>query len=305
MNREWLPILWILAGIFFLITLLSLWNRRDSQSRRQQAIQDREAICQRLVASAPRHEISLDMDTCMRLLEGVPAGRRNAYRACLEREESAGCLFDALCRDVRGSACAWARAVAWENPEDRAAAQERLVRMCENDGDAEACGQLLRISRQHPGVGLAAPSYWQTRICRITGRFCSGVQTALADCLKNPAAFRCLGRLDARPDPVAYFLACQALSGSACRRWAQAVFPHTKNPEDPYWSDARLSHLCTLGDSESCARLGQRRNLPDLLLLACREGYPDACVWQAEVERDPVRAAFLQWRGRHPVSPGL
>lgn len=305
MNREWLPILWILAGIFFLIAIFSTWNRKESRGARRQALQDRESICSRLTEDAARLEIPMDMPACMRMMTSVPAGRRHAYRACMQEPKPASCLLKSLCRDVREPACAWAAAAAWENPETRRDAQTELISLCEQKNSVQACTQLIRISMKHPEItDMAGPSYWHARLCRITGSACTIMQSALAKCLHNPVSDSCRTQLDAHPDPVALFLACRALSGPACRKWAYSLFPHTKNPEDPYWSDERLATLCTLGDAASCAQLGHRRHIPELMAVACRRGQPDACGHLAKEERDPVRASFFQWRILHPSTAG-
>ena len=301
MNREWLPILWILIGIFLLIALFSVWNRKESRGRRQQALHDRQVFCTRLMETLPQHEIQLDMSTCMRMLSGVPAGRRNAYRTCLQQKETTLCLLDTMCRDVREPVCAWAATVAWEHSDHRAEAQKKLVRLCEKENSIAACTQLLRISQKSPEkTNIAGSLYWQSQLCRITGRTCSRMQTSLLPCLRIPLSHECQKQLVLHPDPVALFLACEALSGSACRQWAYMLFPHTTNPNDAYWSNEKLAYLCTLQDVVSCAQLGHRLNQTNLVHFACRQGIAEACQELLGIEQDPLRISFLQWRRMHP-----
>jgi len=299
MKKEWFSILWILAVIFGIVALISVWNQKKLGFKRHRMIEEKEYLCKKISQWMPQYGETLEPVACENLLARVGMGQWPDYRGCLDEKDPLPCIADHLCRDLGDEGCLMKARIRMGHPDTLASGVKELVGLCEQKNRVDACALLQILATERPELGLSAPKVWHSRVCQLSGRNCTTAQDhALHECLASPIG-TCVDRLEADPDPMGLFLACEAGAGRFCRRWAEVMFPHVSRPDDPYWSDVQLGQLCLLQDPVSCARLGVARDFLPLLTHACALGETGACTRLLATESDPVRRKFLEYRLSH------
>ncbi len=299
MKKEWFSILWILAVLFGVVAMISLWNQKKLGFKRHRMNEEKEYLCKKISQWMPQYGETMEPVACENLLARVSMGQWPDYRECLDEKDPLPCVSGHLCTDLGDDGCLMKARVQLGLPDSRDEGLKDLVQLCEKKNRVDACALLQILATERPELGLSPPKVWHSRVCRLSGRNCATAQDqALRECLSNPVG-ACVDRLAADPDPMGLFLACEAGVGRLCRRWAEVMFPHVSRAEDPYWSEARLGQLCLLQDPVSCARLGAARDFLPLLTHACALGESGACRKLLATENDPVRRKFLEYRISH------
>jgi hypothetical protein len=299
MKKEWFSILWILAVIFGIVALISVWNQNKLGFKRTRMLEEKDYLCKKISQWMPQYGQTMEPAACENLLARISMGQWSDYRDCLDEKNPLPCVSGTLCRDLGDEGCLLKARIQVGDPDTVAAGIKELTGLCETRHRVDACALLQVLSTERPELGLAAPKVWHSRVCQLSGRNCTTAQDlALSECLANPLG-ACLDRLESDPDPMGLFLACEAGSGRLCRRWAEVMFPHLSRAGDLYWSEARLGQLCLQDDPVSCARLGVTRAFTPLLTHACARGDSGACNRLLTTETVPVRRRFLEHRIAH------